>query len=399
MSRRSARLAMVFSGVGHSFDHLLMLLYPTVVLALEGEMGSYGELIALATPGFILFGAAALPAGWLGDRWSVEGMMILFFVGSGLSAVATGFATGPIGIAIGLALIGTFASIYHPVGIAWLVRSAERRGSALAWNSIFGSIGIGTASIVAATLTDLISWRAAFIVPGALCAATGVALALCVKRGTVVAGTIDRKPETEPLRADIVRAFVVLSVTMLGAGLVGQVTTVVLPKLFQERLPALIGTGTLGPGFWVSTVFLASGAAALVGGWLADRYRLKPVYILAWAAQIPFIFAAAGMMNLPLLATMMLIAVLGVFAGPAENSLLAKYTPGRWRATAYGAKFVLALGVSSLGVPLVGIVYDSTGGFWWLFFILGCTTIAIVAAAIFLPGEPRRSALATAPAE
>ena len=200
MSRKSAGLAMFFSGVGHSFDHLLMLLYPTVVLALEGKMGSYGELIALSTPGFILFGAAALPAGWLGDRWSAEGMMILFFVGAGLSAMATGFATGPLGIAIGLSLIGAFAAIYHPVGIAWLVRNAERRGRALAWNGIFGSLGIGTASLVAGTLTDLVSWRAAFIVPGAPpCPSTWRASSPCLSRPPCAAAS-SSTPRPSPCR-------------------------------------------------------------------------------------------------------------------------------------------------------------------------------------------------------
>ena len=32
-----------------------------------------------------------------------------------------------------------------------------------------------------------------------------------------------------------------------------------------------------------------------------------------------------------------------------ENCLIARYTPAAWRATIYGMKFVLALGLSSLG--------------------------------------------------
>src|SRR5262249_36588489 len=134
MPAGSARLSVVFANAGHVVTHLLMLLYPTVVLALEKSFGlSYGELIVLSLPGTILYGAGALPAGILGDRWSAERMMVLFYLGSGLAAIATGLAQGPLGIAIGLALIGLFGSIYHPVGIAWLVRNAESRGSVLGW--------------------------------------------------------------------------------------------------------------------------------------------------------------------------------------------------------------------------------------------------------------------------
>ena len=89
----SARTTVAFSNVGHAYTHLFMLLYPTVVLTLEKEFHrSYGELLALATPGFLLMGAGALPAGWLGDRWSGRGMMAIFFFGMGGAAVFTGLA-------------------------------------------------------------------------------------------------------------------------------------------------------------------------------------------------------------------------------------------------------------------------------------------------------------------
>jgi FSR family fosmidomycin resistance protein-like MFS transporter len=402
MSAKSARLSMAFSNIGHFFAHLLMMLYPTVVLGLEGKFGlTYGELLSLSLAGYILFGVAALPAGWLGDRWSAEGMMVLFFVGSGGSAVATGLADGPLGIAAGLALIGIFGSIYHPVGVAWLVRNAESRGKALGWNGIFGSLGVGIAALTAGALTEFISWRAAFIVPGVLCMAVGVALLLSVRAGMVVAATVDRKREPEASRADAMRAFIVLSITMLGAGLVSQATTVALPKIFAERLTGLTDGGILGAGGFVTLVFLVSSVAQVGGGWLADRFPLKNVYLWSWAIQLPFFLLATRLFDLPLLGAVIAFQCLGVFATPAENSLLVRYTPARWRATAFGAKFVLALGVSSAGVPLVAIIYDRTGDFLWLFLAMALLAAIIVAAGFFLPGDRRRAAVqgAVQPAE
>jgi len=137
MNSRSAGLALAFSSVGHFFANLLMLLYPTVVLVLEGRWGmSYGDLLSLSLGGFVLFGVGALPAGWLGDRWSAEGMMVLFFIGTGGAAVVTGLTDGPVALALGLAAIGLFGSIYHPVGTAWLVRNARNRGRALGVNGM-----------------------------------------------------------------------------------------------------------------------------------------------------------------------------------------------------------------------------------------------------------------------
>jgi len=90
-------LSLGFAAAGHAYAHLFMLLYPTVVLALGPAFDRpYGELLALATPAYVLFGAGALPAGWLGDRWSAFGMLVVFFVGTGAAAVLTGFATDPL---------------------------------------------------------------------------------------------------------------------------------------------------------------------------------------------------------------------------------------------------------------------------------------------------------------
>jgi MFS family permease len=180
----SPRLAQSFSNVGHAYSHLLTMLFPTVVIALERSWGlSYGELITLMLAGQILFGAAALPAGWIGDRWSAVGMMIVYFIGTGAAAVATGAARSPFEVALGLAAIGLFASIYHPVGMAWLVRTAVNRGRALGVNGVYGAVGIALGPFVAGVLTDTISWRAAFIIPGATSVAIGLALLVCARQG------------------------------------------------------------------------------------------------------------------------------------------------------------------------------------------------------------------------
>lgn len=401
MNSRSAAIALVFAGVGHFFAHLLMLLYPTVILVIEGRWGmSYGDLLSLSLGGFVLFGLGALPAGWLGDRWSAERMMVVFFVGTGGAAIAAGLAGSPITLALGLAAIGLFGSIYHPVGTAWLIRNAANRGRALGWNGISGSIGLAAAPFVAGALAQVISWRAAFIVPGALCTAIGVALLCFVRSGNVIAAPVDRRPEPPATRSDTMRTFIVLSFTMLADGTISQAIPVALPKAFAAGLTGLIDGGTLDAGGFVTLVFLVAATAQLAGGWLADRFAMKAVYILAWAVQAPLFFAAAQARDVPLFAAMMAVNYLGVLATPAENALLARYTPAKWRATAYGAKFLLALGVSTVGVKLVAMTYDRTGSFATLWLALGGCAGFVALAGLLLPGRLRRAPLlAPQPAE
>ena len=51
MKQPGSFLPLAFGNVAHSYSHLFMLMYATVVLALEAEWGlSYAELIAVSIP-------------------------------------------------------------------------------------------------------------------------------------------------------------------------------------------------------------------------------------------------------------------------------------------------------------------------------------------------------------
>jgi hypothetical protein len=167
-------------------DHLFMLIFATVAaLVLIREWGlSYAELIPYATPGFIAFGLFSLPSGWLADRWSREGMMTVFFIGAGLAAIATSTAATPLQIGVGLFIVGIFASIYHPVGLAMVARGGSRMGHDIALNGVFGNLGVGVAALLTGFLIDQTSWRG-FLEPrcGFRCDQSGLWLAFSRSRG------------------------------------------------------------------------------------------------------------------------------------------------------------------------------------------------------------------------
>ncbi len=126
--------------VGHFMDHLFTLIFASVAaLALHREWGlGYADLLKYATPGFFAFGVFALPAGWLADKWSRDGMMSVFFIGIGIASILTGFARTPFEIALGLFVLGVFAAIYHPVGLAIVVEKWKNTGMRIAVNGVLG---------------------------------------------------------------------------------------------------------------------------------------------------------------------------------------------------------------------------------------------------------------------
>lgn len=398
MTETSARYTLWFSNVGHLVTHMFMLLYPTVVLALEKSWGlSYGELLPLSLPGFILFGAAALPAGWLGDKWSEAGMLAVMFAGLGCAAIFTGLATGPWMIAVGLGAIGLFAAIYHPVGIAMIVRASVNRGWALGVNGVYGSIGLAGAAFVAGALTDLIHWRAAFIVPGIVALGIGVAFTLIVLAGRVPNSKMDRVPQPDVGRREMVSSFIALAMASVFTGIIFNATSVALPKLFAERM-TLFGGREIGVGGFVSLVYLMGGLSQLLGGLLADRYALRRIYLVSYLLQMPALALAATLNNVPLLMASIAMVVLQLGVVPVESSLYARYSPSRWRSTSFGVKFVISLGVSSVAVPLAAVIHDSTGGFFWLFALLSVLALMVGGVALFLPSDgPTRTPVPVAP--
>jgi len=166
-----------FLNVGHFLDHYFMLIFATAAaLRLTTEWGlSYAELIPYATPGFIAFGICAIPAGILADKWSRHGMMLVFFVGIGASSILAGLARNPLQIGLSLTMIGVFAAIYHPVGIAMVVQGRTKTGIPLAINGIWGNMGVASAALLTGFLVDTAGWRSAFFISGIVSICVGLA--------------------------------------------------------------------------------------------------------------------------------------------------------------------------------------------------------------------------------
>ncbi len=377
------RLEFLFLNLGHFYDHLLILVYATVaalVLPAAFDM-SYAELIVYATPGFVAFGAFALPAGWLADRWSRRGMMIVFFLGLGISASLTGLARTPLEIGAGLFFIGVFGSIYHPVGITMVVESRPvNTGVALGINGVWGNMGVASAAIVAGALIDISSWRAAFVVPGAAAIATGLAyMLLCsARRDRAIKQPGGAKRAEGALdRRTLVTIFAVIALTTTLGSFIFQSMTFALPKILEERLSGVYDSATAIGGAAFGVFAIASMAQILIGH-LVDRHSIRTVFAVVAGLQIPAYMLAVGLSGLPVLVGAVAFMLLIFGQIPINDALLSRVTTPRYRSRVYGVKFVLSFSVAAAAIPLIALLHETTG-FDGLF-----TAMAVIAAAIFL---------------
>ena len=316
-------------------------------------------------------------------------MMVIFFLGMGAGAIVTGLADGPDMIFAGLTLIGLFAAIYHPVGIAWIVASARKQGMSLGINGVFGNAGNSVAPVFVGVMIDYFSWRAAFVIPGIVAVLAGIVLFVAWRRGWVADARTDRVPQPAREPGDAVRVFVILTLTMACAGLVYAGLTNTMPKMFEVGLGDGLATSYTQIGLLVGIVSGAASGAGILGGWLADRFSARSIYLVFWMLQVPLLFVIATTTGAALLLVALLVLSFNLSFTAAENMLVAQYTPTRWRSLAYGAKFVLALGVAGLTVIFAGWVFDTRGSFDLLYVWLGSAAIVAATAGALLPGKRR----------
>lgn len=389
--------------IGHFLDHLFTLVFATVaalVLYREWNVG-YAELIAYATPGFFAFGAFSLPAGWLADKWSRDGMMCVFFVGIGLAAIATGFAETPLQVGIGLFVVGMFAAIYHPVGLAIVTTKWKDTGMRIATNGVWGNLGVAAAALITGYLIDNGGWRMAFIAPGVFSIVVGFVYMTLRREGFRAEREAKKKPAatTAPPSADyralLIRVSIIVFLTTAVGSIIFQSTTFALPKIFDERLQGLAtelarmlegredGVATV-IGTLAFIVFSVASIAQLVVGKVLDRFGPRRVYAVVAIIQIVFFASMPGLTDGIALAVAFGF-MLGAFGQiPINDFMIGKTASGAYRARIYGVRYVVSFTVLAASLPMIAFVYKNWG-FDTLFVILACAGLVILAAVMVLP--------------
>ncbi|MDT3687170.1 MAG: MFS transporter [Pseudorhodoplanes sp.] len=358
---RESRVSIGFLNWAHAVDHYVMLIFPTVVIGLQVVYGrSYSELIALSTASFVAFGVFSLPAGWLADHWSRRNIMAVFFVGCGMSLIAAGMSPNVYILAVALAALGMFASIYHPVGMAMLIEASQARGRVLAFNGVCGNLGAALAAGITAVIATYFGWRMAFVVPAVLCIATGIFYLWMIPDDHHRTATRKTAPDVKLSKRAAAIMFGLFILIALGAGLAFNVISVALPKLIDERVGHDINL--MAVGGLATAVFLVGAIAQLAMGRLVERIAPTILLTLVTATLFAGVFwsvYASGAMLIAALA----VAMIGLYGQVTVNDVvIARYTADAWRGRVYAVRYFLVF-ISS-GAAVAAIAYlHARGGF------------------------------------
>jgi MFS family permease len=262
-----------------------------------------------------------------------------------------------------------------------LVAAAISRGRTLALNGVCGNLGAALAAGFTAGLIELLGWRGAFLVPGALLLATGAVYPCLVPDDRSRAAGRSGAPDVALTAMRAALLFGLFVVVALTAGLVLQTMSVALPKIVDERL------GMEVPLFWVggfaTAVFMCGAIAQLAVGRMVERFPMHLLFALIALLQFGGLVLAASSKGVMLLAALALIMAASYAQVTVNDLVIARYTADAWRGRVYAVRYFLTFAVSGVAVWAISFLY-SRGGFDLVLWSTVGVALGLVAACLVI---------------
>ncbi len=383
----TSRTVTLLLNLAHAIDHLFLLIFATAVAAIAADFGfaRWEDLMPYSVGAFVMFGLGSLPAGKLGDSWGRRPMMLVFFFGLGAASLLASVTQTVWQLAAALTLLGTFTAIYHPVGIPMLVQGAKRPGATIGINGLAGNLGLAAAALITGVLVQLIGWRAAFAVPGAVCIALGFVFARLVPAETEPPARRSRPAAVALSPAALARVLMVMTVASASASLLFNLSTNGNGQLLAERLHGLVNDPAK-LGMLLAGVYALASLAQVVVGRLLDRFPLKQVQLTIVLAQAPLLALASQAQGWWLYAALLGVMVLIFGSIPFTDAVIVRYVDDRMRSRVAGLRLTLSLGFSSLAVWALGPAVKASG-FGTLLLVMAGISLFTVTALLALPSE------------
>lgn len=320
------------------------------------------------------YGLGALFAGLLADRFGEKRVLILYLLGSAVTCASFSAGNSYGTVSLQMFALGSFASMYHPAGLALLANETtlEQRARALGMHGVFGSLGIASAPFLAGVVLSFRpdAWQGYYLLLAAISGGLGVLLYFQLQQtpppasAPPAAGTPpDSTPPAPQDTAFHLWPYVALITGAAFSGIIYGGVLHFLPRYLKESSAnTLIQQWT---GWELSGQALGNYAAALalvcgaVGQWTAGRIarsdRIAWQLAIVYALNIPFLVAMAFLSGPGRLLAASLWAFIHFMNQPLYNSLLPEFLPRHRRSLGFGFSNMMGFGVGAAGPPLVGL--------------------------------------------
>lgn len=353
----------------------------------------------------LVWGLSQPIIGGLADRFGCRVMCVAGTVLYAAGLAVTVFATGPLGLVIGLGVMVGLALSCTALNLALAATaravSPLRRSMVLGTVSAAGSIGTFVAAPLADGLIANAGWQVAMVGFIGLCAVMLPAAFFTGSGDKAQAAALDEEAEIGPrltfkevlIEASRHRGYIVMSVAFFVCGL--QLVFIAI------HLPAYLAICGLAPELGAQALAVIGGFNAIgcyVIGWLGDKFPkhvlLGSVYILRSLSIVVYFMLPASPTTTLIFAAVMGLLWLGV--APLVNGLVVRIFGLGYVATLSGIAFLSHQVGSFIGAWGGGLIVDATGTYdlaWQIGVVIG---LSAGIAQIFMDDRPTPRMAATA---
>jgi len=380
----------LYLNIGHLLDHFMMLIFAKAAFDAGREFGlSYEEIIVYGTLGVVLFGAAAPLAGWLADKYSRAILITVYPFGLGLGSILAAFSQSTEMLGISLGILGFFAAIYHPVGIAMITKRPGKVGLRLGINGVWGNMGVALAPVLTGVLIAFADWRLAFIVPSIICLFFGLSQLFAfieLDETELKTDNIKKNNASSVLTEGWQTVLFCLSIVTLSGGFIFGSLTFLIPRLFEVNMLE-ISSDVAITGLLAGLVYAIASFSQIGTGWLVDKIPPKFVLSAMGLGQLIFIYIASHSSDYGLL-FIMLAAMLFVFGQvPITDVILVKYVKDSWRGRVLSIKFMVNLSAGASVLPITSLLLKNGYNFSFVLQCLAFMSICVIISGLLLPNK------------
>ena len=376
----------IYINISHFLDHFMMLIFAKAAYDAGKYFGfSYDEIIAYGAVGFLFFGAFAPIAAHLSEKISRSFLMIVYHFGIGLSSILAALATDIWFFAFCLSLIGIFAAIYHPVGIAMLLAKNKNNGIRIGINGVFGNMGVAAAPMITGFILFFGNWRMCFLIPGIFCVIYGFNF-LYALRSEQGNGAQAEEILDQPFAKNWLRALSSIGLSTLSAGFIFGAMTFIIPRYFETSL-SNISTSVAVTGLLAGVVYAIASFSQIFVGKMIDNFSPKLILLIVSLGQILFIYFSSIFEDWSLF-FLTLFAMAFVFGQvPINDIILSRYVPDRKRAKILSMKYVLNLSAGASVLPICSLMMQNGFELRQIFGLMSIFAVFIFLAALLLPNQ------------
>ena len=366
------------------FTFLSRVVFSPLLVQIEEELhlshAKSGSLFLLISIGFA---PVMLGSGFVSQRITHRGAILLASITCGLAVLIIAFSRSLIGIQIGMIVLGMGSGLYFPSAMATMTRlvDPEHWGKAISLHEAGPTMGYVLAPIVAELGLTFTSWRGVLIIVGVAGLTMAAIFALFGKGG--------RFPGEPPRLDNVGRIFcqpsfwIIAILMSLACGASVGVYSILPVYLISEQgldqglVNTLVGLSRISG---LVTLFLA--------GWLADRFGAKRVMGSIYAATA-ILTGLLGFRQNTLLVTVVFLqpAVVAAFF-PVALLGLTNVGPPHTRNVAVSLMipfvYLFGAGIVPAGMGVMGEYY----GFALGFLLMGGVLLVSLCLLLFLRDQP-----------